>query len=951
MKSKFFVAVLGLFFVMCAGITPLFAQKDVSGSDDAAELKETTLDYFLIDLRNGLIATGQLSGTPLYTVIDFWTQADLTKLLGAINGYFGASNGGYVLDNQVLQATATHSVAWSSTQSQFRIALSGAAQNYFGSKRWGLAGCSVKQITGTETDLFVAISQNVRCVFADFVRTKLLQASPDQALDLAFIQGTGVATELSNYLTTLQQAGHVLNFNIPTDLRQIDITLSAPSALNYITLSPNMVNPFASITDEASAYDRILTGIIDDTLLALYSNYDPFPVERTLLTSGLNSVIKSGYTAWDKRQTTFLATMGWGQPVTPVPAAPAPPPCTYGLGTVTPCNNIVAIYQGYDHNGFFSTYGGGFPKMESALGSLGYVIRQVVANPPPTHRLPWNESELMNAQTLIMRVHGGSSGEAVFQCLTGIAYNSVACCDALKKMAQRMGLPDANTMNCTGNPMPVIDPSGSLRIVDGCGGVANACMIQADRNLYLNLGTKAAVLTGQCYGGSIPQLVPNLGDHVMDFFGGSLFSNWLTSLGGTLWVGGIKQDDMRLSMDIKGEAQYCRNMADLTPNYWERWEDAVCSGPAYALYPNSPIDGYPFTLKTIQGSYSTRGAINPNSNQVNPCAWQYTAAGWRKYCLATMGGNAWTEVEFAPSLAFATFNPNNGVFYAEFTSEVKTGCTVDVKKSGSARFTLSTNKEYSSKSCSPSGVSVQLSGDPAWMSPQEWGRPDSELRAIYGSDKTNWPWYIRITINAAAPNGVKMIGNGTATKKWIWPDGVISSNNGPWELFNGKTQQGKVEIDIPVVPSMACCMPNVQFQSPPGGGMPTPYQNGCTCAGGVGKDFCFAGACVIPDGQGSGFPLTWAGMTAADCANMGGNYTRFNGTWHLWEDCCAVPNPAGGNFCEMTVVETYEPPSTCQLGDPFLSSKTWYQHIPRPWDTSGPAKCPPISAYGVCTEL
>ena len=331
-------------------------------------------------------------------------------------------------------------------------------------------------------------------------------------------------------------------------------------------------------------------------------------------------------------------------------------------------------------------------------------------------------------------------------------------------------------------------------------------------------------------------------------------------------------------------------------------------------------------------------------------ALRITVRGWQQFNVTNLGGDPRTKVEFAPAVESALFLEPISLLQLSFTSAIDpASCDVKVEVSSDTRMAISTNKPEQLKDCDAGGVFVQFSGDPALLSADEWGGAPSALKAKYGQDQSSWPWYIKVKVKAKAPNNVKLIGNQGAAKKFIWPNPTDTAPQiSPYLYGNGTVGSGgnEFEIWLPVAPSMACCMPNIQWRSTGPSSPPQPIQNGCTCADSVGKAFCFVGACVSGNST-VGYSTNQApGMQPAECD---GSYQRFDGEWHLWHDCCSV-SIDGVSQCDQYASFELDPPKQCSPGDIWDAAYTWYQHIPRPWDQSRPQQCKVITTYGGCAE-
>lgn len=923
-------------------IATAFARPAAAQEEQSPTL--TGYETFLAHLYNGLIAEGLLKGDPVEDASGFWEKADADALAEALDKKLGKAEGGLVTASKVYSAQASYEVV-SGDGANISLRLEGLS--YPLQPRRGLADCQLVPVNEGTPSLHLAVGANLRCLFAEAVRaTYLGYGESGGFVPPDLVPESGAEEAMTEYLEQLLAEGVITSYALDLAGGTVAFDLAGESSPSLPMVLPlSLVNPFPTLEAELESVKSGTAALLATHVFSL-TPAGTVPYRRADLDLGLAAMAKQ--TGPEKRAQAFFEAAGLGDLI---PGWIRPfLPCTYPAGVVTPCNNELAVLWGADNGAAFHPGVDGFNEIQGALAGYGYKKSEINAQ---CRFSPGDETlfrALRRAQTLIFNVHGGNGGFQSWQCYPGVEALEEAgptreCCEALKRTASELGIPGAGGMNCS---LPAVDrpqqtPGGELRIDStyegGCpcapAPPANRCTILGTNNALVSMGPKAAVFTSQCYGGQCPA-APGIAGAVMDLMTQTSFSNYPAP---------EKCDDKRVSLDLKGQATYCRDTTPATPDRepWKGPATGQCTGgAAIGLMPGAPSG-----LRTLEGSLSTRGSWA--NGWIRSCRTVYNTGGWEQLNAANLGGSPDTLVEFAPAVASADFTWWTGLFSASFTSALKPGCRVQVELSGDTRKTISTNPVATTATCGPGGVTVQLSGDPAWMSPFDWARPAAELQAIYGADQSSWPWYIKIRItNAAAPNGTKLVGNQGATRKWIWASPMDPSPVPPYLHSSGMFSQGgsTYEVWIPVPPSMACCMPNIEWTSPQGGGEPVPRQNGCTCAGGVGKDFCFAGTCVVCDENGFCGNWSYPGMNPADCP---GTYRRFDGTWHLWHDCCPVA-VNGENRCEATVVEITPPPNQCEPGDSGHYSWTWYQHIARPWDTNGPQRCEPIEGLWYCAE-
>lgn len=906
-------------------------------------------ERFLVDLYNGLVRLGRIPGDPVPDANAFWNKVDPDKFEVAVTAVFGGKEGGIVTQNGIFPSKTPFTTSLDAAN-RLTLILNGVV--YVVQPRRGRIDCEVSEINGDTPLKYVAMADNVRCIFADKVRAAYLAAGGSGGeVSWDFVESSNAEWALRDYLGGLVDEGLLTKFSV--DLEEGTVTFEFPGQEGDpvpVPLLLSLVNPFPAAASEVSDAATSTQSLVETHFMAL-SEWGGATYPRADLDLGLQAIRT---TQVPQRRSVFFEAIGLG-PLLPGFVFPQVTPCSYGNGVVTPCNKDFVVLWGADDRTAFHPGVDGFNELQNTLTGFGYQKTQINAQ---CHFQAGDERQfrmMRAAQTLILNVHGANGGFTNWQCYPDIKGwdddgPNRECCEAMKRTAIELGIPGASNIDCSvpGPNRPSRTPGNELQIgttglpgptfENRCpcstSGPSNRCQVIGTNNALTSMGLKAAVFTGQCFGGQCPTDAPALAGAVMDFMGQTVQTNYPDP---------EICDDRRVSLDLQGLAMYCRDTTAVPPGR-EPWRGAAssrCSGAHDGLMP-----GAPSALRTVQGSLATRGSW-AGSGLIAHCETRYTADGYEQFNAANLGGNQNTLVEFAPAVSLATFLPEFGVFAASFTSTVRSGCRIDVELSGGTRKTLSTHALTTSVSCDASGAIVALSGDPAWLSQGEWERPAAELQAIYGADQSSWPWYIKIRISGAvAPNGIKLVGNQSANKKWIWASPADPNSIPPYLYSSGMFPAGgsTYEVWIPVAPSFACCMPYIEWSYPPGGGAPTPRQNGCTCAG-AGKDFCFAGTCVVCDSAGC-FPSSSPGMNPAECP---GSYQRFNGEWKLWHDCCPVSWDT--NVCEQAIHEITPPTAGCVLGEIVRVGRTWNQHIARPWDMNSPERCPPIEAFQACLGL
>lgn len=926
---------------------------------------DAEVNTFLINLYEGFLARGEIAAPEAPSDAAPWTVGIVRQLLSAIERSSFASDGGYITSEAVYSRAALVSVE-ALDGLQFRVTISEAGLPHY-SAVWQSSfipsNCRVEQFASKSNPSQDQIVRSVLCLFSTKLREKLFARKlQPQEFSYDFVTQSGVERDVQRYFDSLRNAGVITAGRVRIKELEASVTLPGLSPLP-IQLLPGYVSPYRSPEDAAAALQNLLT-VPRPTLIAVDSSSYSF-VPTSELIEALSRAADASLSDGAERSTAF---QGAPQPqlIAQPPGGGIPGrPCSYSAGVVTPCNNKVLDFYGYDPENVmggivaapvgFRLIPRPYARTKSLLGSLGYQFQRVkVAT--PLRAANFDEqiefSKFAGAETVFINAHGDDAGRFYMQCYSDVLLHDVAgryisqsCCERLKATALGLGLPGASTIDCVRpENRPFQDPSGSLQLasqaactpVDAQGRRAKErCQIIATSAFYSNIGAKAAVLTAQCSGGRCAALAGQI--PVMDFVSESPFVSLVDLDMPTVY------DDRLLASDLSGDANYCVNTTSAhTPTHnedmWGVPFTGNCIGANVRAYPGSPS---PF--RTIQNSRTSRGAGGVYGDGRAPCSSLFSWNGLHQYCaMAEVGGAPLSQVEFAPSIQRVDYDESTRVLNLIPTSKMHANCSLDVSTEGGAPSTTTNTSSWLAKSCGVNGASVRFSGDPGIVPSSLWGSPPADLRAAYGHDQSSWPWYLKVVLTGSAPNGAPLIGNQGAPSKWLWPvpqpapDVQVS----PYLSTLGMSTSGgtRFEIWIPVLPSTTCCMPKIEWTGNP----PTPSQNGCECQQDVGQSGCFMGTCVTGNSTDGYSQIAIPGMRADSC---GGRYRPFPGTWRIWHDCCPV-SVQGVPMCEQTTVETFERPENCVDRYPYQAIS--HNYIQRPWDTSAPAQCEPIMVTAGC---
>jgi len=616
-------------------------------------------------------------------------------------------------------------------------------------------------------------------------------------------------------------------------------------------------------------------------------------------------------------------------------------------GVITPSNKDLVVFTGNNSSPAHSQSVRSF-----LVGDLGYTLHPINASGNFQAGDEGVLTSLLSAQSLILNVLSGGFSPTKLQCYRDIqgfetlllpdGMNhgiTTQCCERLRATAEALNIPGSASLDCD-NSHPSnrsVSIAGALHVQDvtvspcgphncPCGGTApNPCSIAAGINFLDFLGPKAALITAQCFGGKCTH---NL--DIADYLGRSVAGNY---------SGADGCDDLQLAEDLKGDSAFCKKTTPPAGQHepWDGLASAHCGFPDTEIYPSSPS-----TLRTIQESVKSRRAWS--SAWINGCEDSFNPAGLKQYQIAKINGNQSVAVEFAPTVSQAVL-AGSSMLTIDFTSALSS-CEVELELVGGFAKD-SSNDLYYNKGCGNSNATVSFStGADAnfkFLPQSEWlNTSASDMRDKYGHDQNDWPWYLKVTVEGQAANGVKLIGNSGATNHWLWASNEFDNLILPYTYQLGLYASGDnpFELHIPIEPPLSCCMPKVELKDSDGCGDMVPVQNGCTCANGIDVTECFVGSCKTGKDQ-----VTFApGMESEDCD---GTYQRFDGDSNPWHDCCDSSVPE----CVSISTVDHEVPDECpDGGGEFLESTTYHNYKKRPWNENDISQCPGINSYFICED-
>jgi len=899
-------------------------------------------ESMLMNLYNGLIRAGVMQGPLVPSRRVLWHYLNAAAMLAGLEAFFGPEAGGFITAQSLYDSTASYTMEGDEDGKIF-LNLFSPPQHIWFTNRSGILSCSEEPVSRYTFNLALVLQQNVRCRYALFLRNAYLIHQPGE-FSLDYVLISGVVEELSNYLEALKNQGIIQDYWVALDEGKVGIELfpDTPSVqVPDIKLPLELVNIYATAAEEAAIVAQGLASNLQRVLIFPRPHGRFMGLDRLLLRMALQKVADLVDPTPAQKRFAFFEALGYGAYLSLLLPTPTPEPLNLDLradpcddpylaGRVTPCNKKVAVVWGRDRNHAYAV--GGFEKFRAEAQAYGYSGADYVmidgrARQPRGSTLASMFKAVKESQIVIFNTHGAPGGDMLLQVYNFPAYESYPnvsvtkeCCEALKKTAQELQLQGANSINCTSKPYDYMDPSHSISIVgehDALAGTTDLlCAIYAYKELFENLGKKAIVLTAQCYGGRVPPLAPLISGSFMDFVGQTIETNYPDP---------ERCDDEILAKDVQGDRLYCKLLSAPPPPYNEPWEGAASAGACGVDKEQYPVPG---CTKGVQDSVTIRGAYGV-FGELKSCHTEYNSGGWRQYNAASLGGDPNTSVELAPHVSSAGFSSNSKSFSASFSSKVDPDNSDIEVTFENCRKRRSTAKEFvegGSPQLTAEGASFQLSEDIWTLDSGIWSNSSpGELRNRYGADQSDWPWYVKVKITGQAPNGIKLIGNSGASKKWIWADKTISPNTAPWLYTNGIRGTGgnEIEIRIPCNPPVVCCKPRIETRQCKRGESIVTYcmQNGCTAEEGVFQRDCYT--------QGPGSEI------GEHCGE------RFPGVAHFpWFETCK--GKASDTQCDSVKIlpEGLPPEEQDCAMHPELTIA--HQYKSWPVDVSDPVQCPVI---------
>lgn len=916
------------------------AVSDAQSSSTSDDWATDKFGRFLVAAYNGLIDQGALSSRKVSSASEFWQTGPSVDLASALGAYFPA--GGIVTTRALYQPDVNLST-WVDLNDDIRLTIPGEEVSPIIRHRIGLYDCELEPVAHDSLNAALLVVNNLECLFAKQVREAFLTNPPaDGQLSWEFVQDAYVDQALRSYLESLSGQGILESFNVSISEQTIDLTfspgLNSPS-IPHVYLYLGKVNPYATAQEEAQATlnevnEWLQTNLVfvdGETANTLY------PVETVVqaLQAGQESVSQGAYRAQTLKfmgyEPLLLATatptpaeesalfqpapLMMGQPEPTIPPEPTPvDPCTYPGSTVTPCTTQGAIFQSWDHNGFLDPdmYTG----VQGVLRSLGYSLPVIDGRPKNIPRgSAFDEkklAQLRKAQVLFMLTHSAGGGP-MMQVYPDIdAYEppkgdgkdgpSKECCEKLKSTAVSLGFikADDKTMDCSVRRRPDTDPTGSVEITPEKVGRRDACGIKASKDLYRNLGTKAAVFAVQCFSGDFVNDAPMFGQ-VLDLVAHSKKLNYNAV---------IQCDDKRLAKDIRSP-MYCYTQGLIGRE--SSWTSVGGKCP-YVTQAIRPVPQW--GLKTIASSLTTRGAWAPDKSLEKCDETKINKSGYFQYQTAVLGGDAGKEVEFAPQVRDAGYDPVSRTFSLSFSSVINPNGAKLLATPVQCRKRKVRGADYApggEPKVTETGGSFRLSNEWATMSPLTWNTNYADMKKRYGFTQFQWPYYIKVTLTGmTAPNGVQGFGNAGAAMKWLWTDNQLYRFDPPWRFTNGQIKEGGniFEVRIPCDPPAICCMPNIDKRNCEDDQKQVKtycQQNGCSITS-TGKSDCFLDAKGMADYNCGIFKGTYHGPWDEPCngadMNCDGQIYLPKGTPLERQNCADTPNLAIADQFKTWTVDT-----------------------------------------------
>ncbi|PIQ85855.1 MAG: hypothetical protein COV74_06705, partial [Candidatus Omnitrophica bacterium CG11_big_fil_rev_8_21_14_0_20_45_26] len=880
----------------------------------AAHLRESDasqlLQQFLFDLYNGLIGKGFLDEVPLTKPAEIWKR-DFDTFKTALKDYH-PSLGSVVTAKHLYYPTLEIVVTADETNlfAEIRDIHHNQDPPEFLTlaPRTGLLSCEVKPVDQNTKDLAFVVGGNAQCLFAQYLSQQYKSdPDPDKIFGWDYVLNSNVDVVLNDYLFSLKQRLLLDDYEINLENGHVFIdVIENTRGLQTVPvqLSLGLVSIYEP-EEEAQAVQNFLQNAIQDSFVYLGPREDRFPstFSRDILSLAIQEVIQAGADAfpWQKKDA-FLSIYGLQPIIQSLTPQDTP---HYPWGTVTPLNAEILYIKGSDHNGAFSKYTIE-PFLQRLAGGYGYHLTSFKY--PKRGDLVEIAKKLKSAQTIGWDAHGKADGSETLACLD-IPYGR-ECCEAVKEMAQELGL-DTSPLICNDVlPAQYSDRDGIIfGLATGdetCPGgtETNRCLILLAPKLYDKLGEKGAVFTSQCYGGACA----NQGN-VMDFFSESTNELNYSRIS--------SYDTQILGDDLLGKT---KERLICTERMNQKAKSPECQAP-----PPDMMYGW---FRTVQASVEFRGTsdrVTKNEVCQDKYVCQWGVCGVKQYCKANVGGVEDTLVEFAPTVTHLSYGRGN-YFTINFSSPVKPGVG-SVDWDDSACQPRLAGEAWMTSDIQDRSINIEFQGYPM-MERLNWLQTDPEIfRLRYGHDQNDWPWMIKVKVNGVkASNGIPLDGNSAAALKWVFP--MLNSSVEPWQDIMGAAPAGDTaEFWLPCLPPIACCLPNVEQDE----NTQNWYQNGCSCTGARSID-------------------TNPSNPEATCYVETPDHQIFEGETFLWHECCDKnpEDPNGEGVCNAYTKDVLE---WCDENQTMWKIADFtYHHREYSMDRHEDEDCETIRREGVCPQ-
>lgn len=968
----FLVLVLGLFGLESKGLaaTPSHPER--------IPRKIIEVEQFLIDLHNGLVQHGALDAEPVNRR-RLWLELNPDTFASAIEDFFGLHAGGIVSAPDIFSGKNPVTVL-PEANGEFIVSIENTHFRQSISSPNGAYACQLRHNIALTDELqpLHDIHHNAACLMILSTRNYYFpssnndpQARPSTPASFNFehLEEAGIPNVLDTYLRTLQPR---LLQSFELNLEDGEVILRNARHEFVGDLSGSIINPFATPQAEAEALSSLIHNVLSKDLVHI-SNSQTHSYSARDIAHALSEVASGKPT---ERRQAFFSRLGYSRLFEDrsTQSCAQLPPGSYGAGRRTPLNNeIVRIYGAISPTDFGERLRSQFPSysfsdfLSTQISPLGYVWesynfdsfsrRDPIDDPRFHGEEEWNQlaCDLNRAQIIELMGHGNQNAEFLIH-ISHSEWGSERCCDRLKTISLAFGLNENESLECEGDSPPMRDRTGLMHAVGMWSNIfqKSKCSIAMDPNIWGRYGEKAIITSTQCFGNRCAYIAPLVKNLVMDWILGPMEPQAVVTYG---W------DVGRLAKDMLGEAAYAFDYSSSAEHFQvEPFEQYSFSGER-AIHPAGPLAYRDAEMSAIRRGRRSHRLIPITSTyngehrlrqcQSNPRRYA-NGDGYCKYFGLVAEGRNDTRIEAAATVSSVSFAAGDGLntiglSFSSPLSESTSAAQLEVSFSDSCpAFVDALTPSEVEKVLSSTGGSVKVWNNRLLMPPTTWASlSDQEFAERYnGQERASFQSKMTLRVDGVqSPNGVLMVGNEAAPRKWLSPDGTTLEE--PWRIKNGMFPDGgsSFEVDIPCNPQYVCEVKNFRF-TVDGDGNQDVELNGTRILPDVpGVDgLCSASLCFYEE---YGLRRVSEHLSRQSCElGLGGQWVHFPAERHEWAKKCRQAYPE--NCAATIIVDEQDQPAHCPDGEEWVTHYEQDQYKHWPVDVNEPLQSERRAIYASC---